>query len=230
MGNNQQLEKCDATGVTLKNTTLEWAGITTAGLISIWFWMHYLYIRSGWKYSLLTANKSIAITSVIFIAFSLILGPIARIFHTKKSLLRLRRPAGIVGTITVFLHIILSIFFLPEKFPLDYYKSNKVSMLVGIIAFVILLVATLVSNCKSFACLGWDKWKKIQRLSYIALGLSLLHFVMLNRLPYWLRWVKRMSPIYPPGALVCFVFGVAVIAVKIIEMFLNYTKQRTKRT
>jgi len=206
--------------IVVSNSKKEWIICLVIYAIIFAFFMFYHALR-GRPYSLFTANKCLGITSLLLISISLALGPIMRFFNLKISILRYRRPLGIIAVLLVFLHVIFSIFFLPEKFPVEYFKKNWISTLFCSISFPLLILITAISNKKSLKYFG-KRWKFIQKLSYLALAFVLIHFTILGKIQNWINWIKKPEPIYPPGTMGPFIVGVIVLLFWLIDHLIGH--------
>lgn len=89
--------------------------------------------------------------------------------------LYVRQAMGIATAIWSFLHFI--IFIIAEGFTTTFTQVNYV---MGFIAVLILLPLLFTSNRKSMKLLKL-KWKKLQRFSYLAIFLSLVHVAILDK-------------------------------------------------
>jgi methionine sulfoxide reductase heme-binding subunit len=86
-----------------------------------------------------------------------------------------RQAMGIATAVWSFIHFILFIW--AEGFLETFTQVNYVA---GFIAILILIPLFFTSNRKSMKWLK-SKWKKIQSFSYLAIFLSLLHIVLLEK-------------------------------------------------
>tara|TARA_R110002126_G_scaffold100897_1_gene232651 strand:- start:234 stop:839 length:606 start_codon:yes stop_codon:yes gene_type:complete len=86
-----------------------------------------------------------------------------------------RQAMGIATAVWSLLHFI--IFIISEGFLETFTQFNYIA---GFIAVLILIPLFFTSNRKSMKRLK-KKWKKLQRFSYIAIFLSLLHVVLLEK-------------------------------------------------
>jgi methionine sulfoxide reductase heme-binding subunit len=86
-----------------------------------------------------------------------------------------RQAMGIATAVWSFIHFILFIW--AEGFIETFTQVNYVS---GFVAILILIPLFFTSNQKSMKWLK-SKWKKIQSFSYLAIFLSLLHIVLLEK-------------------------------------------------
>jgi len=206
--------------IVVKNTKKEWTVCIILYAIIFAFFMFYHDLR-GRPYSLFTVNKCLGITSVLFISFSVVLGPMVRLFRMRNSILRYRRPLGVVSVCLVFLHVIFSLFFLPKNFPIDYFLKNWLSTLFCMVAFPLLILIAAISNNRSLKYFG-KRWKYIQKLSYLALALVLVHFTILGKINNWIKWLKNPDPIYPPGTMGPFLIGVLVLLLWLIDLLVGY--------
>ncbi|MBJ2175169.1 ferric reductase-like transmembrane domain-containing protein [Aureibaculum sp. A20] len=103
----------------------------------------------------------------------LTLTPVFIIFGVTN--LYVRQAMGISTAVWSFLHFI--IFLIAEGFLETFSQFNYIA---GFIAILILVPLFFTSNKKSMRLLK-KNWKKLQSLAYIAIFLSLLHIVLLEK-------------------------------------------------
>jgi sulfoxide reductase heme-binding subunit YedZ len=103
----------------------------------------------------------------------LTLTPVFLVFGVYN--LFVRQAMGIATAVWSFLHFI--IFILAEGFLETFTQANYIA---GFIAVLILIPLFFTSNRKSMKWLR-SKWKKLQSLAYVAIILSLLHVVLLEK-------------------------------------------------
>lgn len=124
------------------------------------------------------------------------------------SNLFVRQAMGIATAVWSFLHFILFIWV--EGFLETF---TQVNYILGLIAILILIPLFFTSNRKSMQWLK-TSWKKLQSLAYLAIILSLLHVVLLEKT--WLIY----------AIIVGFGFIIRIPVVK--EKFISFRKKRKK--
>jgi len=128
-----------------------------------------------------------AYVAIIYLAISLALGPY-RIWRKLPNPISfdLRRDIGIwVGSLaslhtmvglTVHLRGRMWMYFLEQLHPVRVQKSLfGLANYLGVAAVLVFLLLVLISNDLSVRKLGTTRWKSIQRWSYVAAGLTVVH-------------------------------------------------------
>jgi DMSO/TMAO reductase YedYZ heme-binding membrane subunit len=195
-----------------RNTPKEW-GLSLLILAGVFqfFWTYHALWR-GKPYSLSTASECIGFAALTGIAISLTLGPMYRLWKLPVAMFRLRRPLGVLGALLTLPHAVLSLFFLPSDYPLSFYVKNWSSLLLGAVALIGLLYLAGISRERCIARLGLETWKRRLGWASALLVLSVIHFVVLGKIPGWIRWAQEFEKM-PPGSLLA--FGIAAIVVSL---------------
>ncbi len=183
----------------------------------------YLYLRRGY-FDLGIANKVFAATSLIVLAVVLLIGTLGRLYNLFDSLLAYRKHLGIVSFFLAFVHGMLSLFFLSNRFPLEYYLANFLVFILGLTGLVILGYLFLISLKKIIQKMDPRVWWSHQVWgARIAGVLVFLHLVVL-KYPGWVRWFKDgggddlVRPYLPPASVIAAVFGSFVILARVAEL------------
>lgn len=132
----------------------------------------------------LTANpiqyitQTTGFTGIVLLILSLACTPLNLLFGWRQ-LNNLRRPLGIYGFFYIVLHI--STFFVLDyglSWPLIAGAiSEKRFILLGLVAFLLLLPLALTSTRGSMRRLG-KLWKRIHRLVYLAVPIAIVHWTL----------------------------------------------------
>ncbi|MBN1982924.1 MAG: hypothetical protein JW795_15440 [Chitinivibrionales bacterium] len=204
----------------LENTSREWMGaiLLGVGLTLFFFWYHYL---RGRPYELFTLNKSIAIAGVLQLGVALACGPLCRFGILSANFLRQRRTLGLIAMLMLSSHVVFSIFFLSGKFPWAYYAKYPISLTTSIIAIICLLVVTIFSFRNIALRMKPRTWKTVQRLSWLGLIFGYLHFMLLDKIPNWTKWLNTHEPIYPPGTILPGIVTALVLILFVIDLMRN---------
>ncbi len=127
-------------------------------------------------------NKSSAVTAVILLSFTLLIGPLshfyAKYFEKHKDY---RKKLGLLAVIYGIIHIIITSFTWNLPKAITYTSSNRSAIIVGVLAAILLLVISLTSNKKVFENIKFPLWKAIQFTSYIVLALLIVHFALIKK-------------------------------------------------
>lgn len=143
------------------------------------------------------ANKAVALSTVIIIGLSFVLGPLAHFWPTKISrFVPLKKAYGLIGFGLAALHAIMSLVLLsPAYYSRLYLDSGKLTgtgeltMVLGILAFLIFSIVAATSLPGMDKALSPDQWKRMMRLGYVAYFLVLLHVGFMG----WGGWWRASS-------------------------------------
>lgn len=183
----------------------------------------YLFYRRGY-YDLYIANKIFAEVAAILLGVVLLLGPLSRLFSFFGRYIGYRKELGIIAFFLALIHVFLSLFFLPSKFPLaEFLKTLYWPFIFGTIAIIFLLVVFLISGDRSISAVGKPVWRKLQywgvRFSFVFVALH----VFIMKWGGWVSWYKiggakdLMRPDWPGGGLLIGWFIGFVIFVRLAE-------------
>jgi DMSO/TMAO reductase YedYZ heme-binding membrane subunit len=167
---------------------------------------------------LLLANKGLALTAVLMISLSVLLGPLARWSSFCRKRVGYRKQIGLLGAMLAGLHVIVSLLMLPEQFPLIWYGEHLPALGMGIAALLTLLVISVHSTESAPRRIGYRRWKTIQRLVYSTLLFAMAHYMLMGKPANWVRWSQTMETPLPPGTLVVTVVVVLVLIARLIAM------------
>jgi sulfoxide reductase heme-binding subunit YedZ len=140
-----------------------------------------------------TANRALMLRSgfvgLVLLVASFACSPIVRWLHWPRAL-HLRRALGLYGFVCIVIH--LGVYaWLENDFALDLILRDleeRRAMTIGLIAFA-LLVPLAITSTK-----GWQRrlgrgWGKLHKLVYLALPLSVWHYLWLDRDVFTAAWV-----------------------------------------
>ncbi len=116
------------------------------------------------------------LAGMLLISISLAIRPITLFFPKWAELIEPRRAVGLSGFIFILAHAILvsAIYFGFDP----NLMQGQINLMFGSIALVILIPVALSSTDVANRVLGNNKWKAIQRLTYIAFIFALIHFIL----------------------------------------------------
>ncbi|MFH1390766.1 MAG: ferric reductase-like transmembrane domain-containing protein [Candidatus Diapherotrites archaeon] len=169
------------------------AYILSAIVILAFAWYYLIY--SGRPLTLNFINAIVAFSATIIIGLSALMGPVARFVPKWKSILEMRRPLGIIGFGLAALHLMIVVPLLLEE-PSEVFLGDVVSIVVAGVAFVIFTLMALTSTSKWVEKLGYDNWKMLQRLGYLAMALVLFHIILLEQGVFLGRLSGQISIIF----------------------------------
>ncbi len=120
-------------------------------------------------------NRLTASGGTIIVLLSFILGPISWKFLPNLDPSEYRKFFGMAGFGLLAIHGLLSLSF---SSPYIFTYANALSLVAAMASLAIFSLLAATSSDVVFAGLGYEKWKKIQRLGYLALAIALVHFLL----------------------------------------------------
>ena len=196
---------------------------TIIALIIFLFLSFYLFLRRGY-FDLYIANKVFAGTSLIVLASVLLIGSLGRLYNFFDSWLIYRKHLGIISFILAFLHSITSLFFLPNRFTLNYFLTNYFTFGLGLVALVILGYLFIISFEKFIDKMDPKKWWAYQVWGSRIAGILVFFHLVLMKYPGWLKWYQNggsdelVRPFMPPASIIAAAFGFLVLLVRTSEL------------
>ena len=174
-----------------------------------------------WRYfPLFILNKVVSLAAVFFVGASYLIGKIIH-WHDHDPRLRLvvTKFCGLVGFFLAAIHAVMSVSLLRPPYFAKYFDATgrlnlqcEVGVSLGILALFFLLSPAITTLPMMPKALGGWRWKRSQRVGYLALSLVAIHLVALG-LQGWLtpeRWPAGLVPI----SLIAFVAAVIPLFVK----------------
>lgn len=120
---------------------------------------------------------NVSISLFILVMFA---GALNKKWNITKKLLRIRAANAILGSILIIPHCVMYIVRFIKKLtegkPITSFYI--VYLLVGIVAFIIMIPLFITSFKKIRAKMKYDNWKKIQRWAYLFYFMSYIHIVL----------------------------------------------------
>lgn len=174
-----------------------------------------------WRhFPLFILNKVVSLAAVAFVASSYLIGKIFR-WHDHDKALRLVviKFCGLIGFFLAGIHAFMSVLLLtPSYFGKYFIEGSKLNlqgelgMAMGIVALFFLASPAITTLPMMPKALGGWRWKRTQRVGYLALLLTAAHLFSLG-IKGWLtpgKWPAGMLPI----SLIAFVIAVLPLLVK----------------
>lgn len=132
-------------------------------------------------------NKVLALSAVVFIAMSYVLGPL-RVFDKKlfTSKLVYRRCLGQIGYGCAVIHTMISMMLLTPYYYPGLYAAGRFTffgqlhLLSGVLSMVIFTIVAVSSLPGIMQSIQSDLWHRIQRSGYIAFAFVLVHVYTLG--------------------------------------------------
>ena len=119
--------------------------------------------------------------SLIFLILTLSITPLLKIL--KVNLLKYRRCFGLVTFYYVISHILIYLIF-DIGLSLDLLVSDlkkRYYIIAGFFSFILLIPLAVTSSDKAVKRLSPKTWKRLHKLVFIALLLSIIHFILLSK-------------------------------------------------
>ena len=212
------------TPVIRSNSRMEW-GIAF-GFLAVVFQLFWSYhILRGKPYSLCSATECIGFAALVGIATGISLGPLYRLFKIPLTILRFRRPLGVLGAGLTFPHGLISLIFLSNEFPLSFYLKNWSCLLLGSIGVIGFIYLAWISRTEAINRIGLSVWQRRLRWASLLLGISVLHFMVLGKISAWVEWAHQLDKVPPGSIIACGIAGIALFL-----RLLDAVKRRTLAT
>jgi DMSO/TMAO reductase YedYZ heme-binding membrane subunit len=194
----------------------------------------YLYARHGYLFgapagtgTFYLPNRALAGAAAAMLAAVFLVGPLSRYFDRFDQWLGYRKEIGIVGGVLAVLHGVVSAWFVPEKFSLEWLFSEKSfwTASAGLVGAAVLVALAALSPNILIRKVGGTRWWLMQRWGLrIAVVATLLH-VLPMKWNGWAAWLaeggRRTSelarPEMPPAGLFVALFLAWVAAVRTYE-------------
>jgi DMSO/TMAO reductase YedYZ heme-binding membrane subunit len=154
------------------------AYLISAVIVLIFSW--YYFMVRGLPLSIPYLNAVAAFSSMILIALSAIMGPIARFVPQIKGVVQMRRPFGLVGFGLAGLHVALVV----PNLLMDVREAtlgDVASIAFAAVAFMIFTLMALTSTSRWVEKLGLENWKNLQRMGYLAMVFIIFHVILLEQ-------------------------------------------------
>ena len=161
------------------------------------------------------ATRTTGILTLVFLSLTVAVTPLRKIFGSN-SLVKYRRMLGLFAFFYGALHLLTYVWF-DRLFDVTSVGRDVVQrpfILVGMIAFVLMVPLAITSTNKMIKRLGGKRWARLHRLVYVAAIAGVVHFWMLvksdTRLPLTFAFIllfllgyrlfAKYAPSQPPGA------------------------------
>jgi DMSO/TMAO reductase YedYZ heme-binding membrane subunit len=166
-------------------------------------------------FPLFILNKATSLAAVFFVASSYLVGKVFR-WHDHDKALRLVviKFCGLMGFFLAGVHAFFSLALLTPAYYAKYFVADgrlnlegEVAMMAGVLALFLLLAPAITTLPMMPKAIGGRRWKRNQRLGYVALAFVVAHLVALG-LGGWLApsgWNAGLPPISLIAVLVALV-------------------------
>jgi DMSO/TMAO reductase YedYZ heme-binding membrane subunit len=202
-------------------TTAKWFAVVFGVSLGYSIIRYHIAGDVEWRhFPLFILNKATSLAAVAFVASSYLINKIFN-WHNNEPTLRLVviKFCGLMGFFLAGVHALFSVFLLTPAYLGKYFDEagrlnlwGEVAMCTGVLAIFFLMspaVTTLPMIPKAIG--GW-RWKRSQRLGYMALILVVIHLVALG----WKGWLAPMGwqAGLPPISLLALVAALVPLLVK----------------
>jgi DMSO/TMAO reductase YedYZ heme-binding membrane subunit len=202
-------------------TTGKWFAVVFGGSLAYAVIRYHLAGDVAWQhFPLFILNKATSLAAVIFVASSYLIGKIIR-WHDQDKALRLVviKFCGLMGFFLAAVHAFFSLCLLSPAYYGKYFDDDgrlnlqgETAMTVGVLALFFLLAPAVTTLPMMPRAIGGWRWKRNQRLGYVALALVVVHLVVLG-VKGWLAPQGWHGGI-PPVSLVAVVAALVPLLVK----------------
>jgi len=187
-------------------TTAKWFAVVFGAALVYAIVRYHFTGDVEWRYfPLFILNKATSLAAVVFVACSYLIGKIIR-WHDHDKALRLVviKFCGLMGFFLAAIHAFFSVCLLRPSYFAKYFDEagrlnlqGELGMSVGVVALFFLMSPAITTLPMMPKALGGWRWKRTQRVGYVALILVVVHLVVLG-LKGWLApkgWVAGLPPI-----------------------------------
>lgn len=190
---------------------------------------YHIFKGIDWQFlPLYTTNKAIALSSVLFICLSYLLGPLGRFDQSMGRLLPLRKPLGLTGFTLAVAHSVISLTLLDPYYYPSLYVSGRFNLfsqlhllsgVLGIVLFSLVAVSSIPSVMQTMES---TRWRAVQRIGYWGLFTILIHIYTVG-VRGWIdptTWPGGLFPI----SLIAFICIMFVFTVKVFSLFFRHER------
>lgn len=153
--------------------------VTTGGLLPLLVLGIRAWRRDLGANPIAEALNELGLLALVLLLLSLSATPLQVITHWKWPI-RIRKALGLLGFLYVCLHFLLYAI-VDQAFALKAIGEDiakRPFILVGFVAFVLLIPLAITSTSKSLKSLGFARWKRLHRLVYPIGILAVVHFLL----------------------------------------------------
>ncbi len=195
--------------------------------LPLWYFLLLFFFYGYQQISWSMMNKIAGLLALLLLGTSFLIGPLSYFLPQVFTQLKIyRKYLGISGFVVALIHATLSTLFyfkMDLAFMLfDGKNEHLLGVWLGILALLIFLSMTLMSTKKAVEAIGASMWKKLQTGGYLALGLVMAHFILMET-------NNGLFIIRRPLGRAIFVFGFVVLAARLLVFFLTL-RSKTKKT
>ncbi len=216
-------------------TTAKWFAVVFGAALVYAIARFHLAGAVEWRhFPLFILNKATSLAAVMFVGSSYLIGKIIH-WHDDDKALRLVviKFCGLTGFFLAAIHALFSLSLLTPAYYAKYFDAGgrlnlqgELALSVGVIALFLLMSPAITTLPMMPKALGGQRWKRAQRLGYVALVLVVVHLVVLG-LKGWLA-PKGWHGGLPPISLVAVLAALVPLLVK-RKLVHEKRKQKSER-
>ncbi len=171
-------------------------------------------------------NSSFALASVVVLGVTFIIGPLSRFSGSVNRLKIHRKYLGLSAFALLLVHVLMAFgisygFDLGRLLSLD--NPRMLQVYCGVIGFLIFFLMTLTSNTSAIRMMGPRNWKLLHNTGYVAMALSMLHFMLANTDSPGVLHLQRAH------VLLILILGIMVILARVLVFALVLLEGFSKR-
>jgi DMSO/TMAO reductase YedYZ heme-binding membrane subunit len=202
-------------------TTAKWFTVLFGAALVYAIIRYHLAGDVAWShFPLFIFNKATSLAAVFFVASSYLVGKVFH-WHDHDKALRLVviKFCGLMGFFLAGVHALFSLALLSPAYYAKYFLPDgrlnlegEVALAVGVIAMFMLMSPAITSLPMMPKAIGGQRWKRSQRLGYVALALVVVHLVALG----WEGWLapSGWNGGLPPISLVAVLAALVPLVIK----------------
>lgn len=161
------------------------------------------------------ALNQLGLLALLHLLLSLAATPLQIVTHWKWPI-RIRKTLGLLGFFYVCLHFLLYAI-VDQSLAIAAITQDiakRPFILVGFVAFVLLVPLALTSRAKALKAMGFARWKRLHRLTYLIGILGVVHFIL------------RVKKVTAEPLVYAIVLG-ALLLVRIADFLLERAQKKT---
>ena len=187
-------------------TTAKWFAAVFGGALLYAIVRYHLAGDVAWAhFPLFIFNKATSLAAVFFVASSYLVGKVIH-WHDHDKALRLVviKFCGLMGFFLAGIHALFSLALLSPAYYAKFFDTDgrmnlegEVAMAVGVVALFLLMSPAITTLPMMPKAIGGARWKRSQRLGYVALIFVVVHLVVMG-VEGWLApagWNGGLPPI-----------------------------------
>lgn len=187
----------------------------------------YIFATQG-TYDLRAFSRATANVGIILIGLSFMLSGLCYFWNFADHFIIYRKQLGVIGFIYALMHTSVVLYHAGTTqilIPTSLTRYGDIALISAEIAIIIYVGMTIISTQTVIHEIGGQRWRQLLRWGYIGLILSLLHMFIKGSYE-WLSWLTGKSVgMFPAIGLLIFIFGIAVILLRIKLWYATYFKK-----